>query len=136
MAKSFDEAQIVSKYVHDLVRRRALKALSGHDAKLSQVFDKIAAGIRKDLRAAGFTVKQVREVLDKHLAGTLDERTKIVEDAIIGAAREARTLDKETFEAIFGAEEVAAAPAPLDRSSQPARVLSLKRRNESEGEPR
>lgn len=136
MAKTFDDTQVISKYIHDLVRRRALKALSGHDAKLSAVFDKIAAGIRKDLRAAGFTVKQVRDVLDKHLAGTLEERTKIVEDAIIGAAREARTLDKETFEAIFGAEEVAAAPVPLDRSSPLARVLSLKRRSESEDEPR
>lgn len=136
MAKTFDESQVLSKYITELVRRRALRALSGHDAKLSAVFDKIAAGIRRDLRAAGFTVKQVREVLDKHLAGTLDERTKIVETAIIDAAREARALDKETFEAIFGAEEVAAAPAPLDRSSPPARVLSIKRRRASEDEPR
>lgn len=132
--KSFDEAQTISRYVSDIVRRRALRAIAEHDEQLSKVYDRIAAGIRKDLRAAGFTVKQVREVLEKHLGGTAEERARIVEEAIKSSAREARALDQETFDAIFGGDaEAANAPRPFEASTR-APVLSLSRRRGSEDE--
>lgn len=118
MAKDFDDAQSISRYVHDLVRRRAMRAIAKHDERLSKSYEKIAEGIRKDLRAAGFTVAQVRDILEKHIGATTEARVAVVEEAIRDAAREARTLDKETFDALFGAEEVAQAPRPLGPSSK------------------
>lgn len=134
MAKGFRAAQVTSQYITDVVRRRALAAISEHDQVLSKVYDKIAAGIRKDLRAAGFTVKQVREILEKHFAGTKEERVAILEKAIRSAAQEGRKLDKQTFDAVFGPEEVAKSPRPFAPSSAPPKTLSRSRRRVSEGE--
>ena len=113
MPKTFRESEVLSRYVHDLVRRRALKAISAHDSKLSKVFDRIAAGVRRDLRASGYTVAQVREVIEKHFAAESETRLAIIEESIRDAAREARSLDRETFNAVFGAEEAAKAAIPL-----------------------
>lgn len=133
MPKSYSEAQTIAAYVHDLVRRRALKAISLHDDKLSKVFDRIAEGVRRDLRASGYTVAEVRAILEKHFGAESEARLKIIEESIRDAAREARTLDRETFNAIFGAEEVAAAGLPLDRPSEPTLML-LRRHPRESGE--
>lgn len=131
MPKTFSEAETLSRYIHELVRRRALKAIAAHDDKLSKVFDRIAEGVRRDLRASGYTVAEVRAILEKHFGAESEARLKIIEDSIRDAAREARTLDRETFEAIFGAEEVAAAGLPLDPPCAPTLTLLPKRPNES-----
>lgn len=98
----FDDAQVTGRYIADLVRRRALAAIATHDDKLTGAYGKLAASIRKDLLKAGYTTKQVKTLLSRHLAGTLNERVKIVEEAIHASAREGRKLDKETYEAVFG----------------------------------
>jgi predicted subunit of tRNA(5-methylaminomethyl-2-thiouridylate) methyltransferase len=131
MPKTFSEAETISRYIHELVRRRALKAIAAHDDKLSKVFDRIAEGVRRDLRASGYTVAEVRSILEKHFGAESEARLKIIEDSIRDAAREARTLDRETFEAIFGAEEVAAAGLPLDPPSAPMLTLLPKHPSES-----
>jgi hypothetical protein len=135
MAKKFEDAEVTSRYIAELVRKRALKAIAKHDEALSRVYDKVAEGIRRDLRAIGFSVPQVREILEKHLGGTAEERQRIIEQSIVEAAREARTLDKETFEAIFGAEEVAQAPAPFAPSSKATKLRSVSPPPASEDEP-
>jgi DNA-binding transcriptional MerR regulator len=133
---TFREAETIAAYVHGLVRRRALKAVAAHDEKLSKVFDRIAEGVRRDLRASGYTIAEVRAILEKHFGAESEVRLKIIEESIRDAAREARTLDRETFEAIFGAEEVAATGLPLDRPSAPTLTLLPKPPSESEDEPR
>jgi hypothetical protein len=135
MPKTFDETETIARYVHELVRRRALKTIAAHDEKLSKVFDRIAEGVRRDLRASGYTIGEVRSILEKHFGAESEARLRIIEDSIREAAREARTLDRETFEAIFGAEEVAATGLPLDRLSAPTLTLLPKPPSESEGEP-
>lgn len=122
MSSKHDKAQVTAQYIHDLVRRRALAVVGKHDEALSKVYDQVAAGIRKDLRAAGFTVKQVRAILDKHFAGTRDERVRIIEDAIRESAQEGRKLDRETFEAVFGAEESADRPLAGPSSARQLRL--------------
>jgi hypothetical protein len=129
-----DRAQITSRYIADLVRRRALAAIAPSDAALSKQYDKIAEGVRRDLRALGFTTKQVRAIIEKHFNETLEERVRIVETAIRDAAREGRKLDQETFDAVFGAEDAAAARPLAAPSSAPRRKRSLKLASESEGE--
>lgn len=131
MAKTFDAAQIVARNIHDEVRKRALKAIGEHDAQLSKVFDAIAAGIRRDLRASGFSIAQVRDILQKHLAGTAEQRVAIIENAIRAAAYEGHALDKKTFDAVFGPDAATSAPPPFVPSSRPAPVRLLKRRRES-----
>lgn len=116
-----ERAQVTAKYISDLVRRRALAAIGAQTDALDPHFDKMAEGIRKDLRALGFTQKQVRDVIAKHFAETFDERVRIVEDAIRAAAREGRKLDAETFEAVFGAEDAGAAAPLAGLSSAPRR---------------
>jgi antitoxin (DNA-binding transcriptional repressor) of toxin-antitoxin stability system len=64
--KTFRESEVISRYVHELVRRRALKTIAAHDEKLSKVFDRIAEGVRRDLRASGYTISEVRAILEKH----------------------------------------------------------------------
>ena len=134
MADSYDDAQTLGRYVHELVRRRALRALSEHDAALSKSYRRIAEGIRRDLRAAGFTIEQVQAILEKHFGESFEERLRILEVAITDAAKEARTLDRETFEAIFGAE-AARAPGPFAQRSAPPTLRSLTPPQESEDEP-
>jgi hypothetical protein len=130
-----DKAQVTAKYIADLVRRRALAAISPHDESLSKAFDKIAEGIRRDLKAAGFTVKQVRAILDKHLAGTREERARIIEEAIRAGAREGRKLDQETFDAVFGRSEEGPDARPLGApSSARPKLLSAPPPRESEDE--
>lgn len=135
MARSKKNAQSVAEYVAALVKRRALRAIGEHDEALSKVYDKIAEGIRRDLRATGFTIKEVRDVLDKHFGATRAERIALVERAIRDAAREARDLDTETFDAVFGGEEDAVQKRPLDRPSKQPGVLYALPRNESEDKP-
>lgn len=130
-----DEPSALAKRVAELVRQRALRAIVEHDASLGQVFDAIAEGVRRDLRATGFTIAQVREVLEKHFASTSAERVRIVEDAILSAAREARVMPQETFDAIYGREAAAEAGAPFDRASSPMRTRLLQLVRESVGEP-
>ncbi len=115
-----ERAQVTAKYIADLVRRRALAAVAAEDEALSKQYDRIAAGVRKDLRAVGFTEKQVSDVLKKHFAETFDERVRIMETAIRNAAREGRKVDQETFDAVFGAGD-AAAPLAASPSSAPPR---------------
>lgn len=135
MSDKQNRANITAEYIAGLVRKRALASIDEHDRELSKTYDAIAAGIRKDLRAVGYSVAQVRAILDKHFGATAEQRGKIIEKAIVGAAREARTLDKETFEAVFGADEVAAAPVPFAPSSPPTPTRSLRLVSESEDEP-
>lgn len=118
-----DAAQVTARYIADLVRRRAFAAVAGQDARMRAIYDKIAAGIRKDLGAQGIkvSIKDVRDSLDKHFSGTLNERVAIVEDAIRDAAREGRKLDQETFEAVFGA----GGAAPADPLAAPSSLLRL-----------
>lgn len=132
--KKHNAAQVTSQYISDLVRRRALAAIGEQDQVLSAALDKAAAGIRKDLRALGFTTKQVREVLEKHLGGSLEERVAIAEKAIREAARTGRRLDQETFDAVFGPEEVAKSPRPFAVCSAPTLTPSRSRDSESEDE--
>ena len=106
-------AQDISKRVSELVRARALRAVSRHDRDLSAVYKDIAAGIRRDLRASGFTVDQVRQIVERHFGRTQAKRVALVEQAIIDAAREARVLDRETFDAVFGKEGASEASAPF-----------------------
>ena len=122
--KKHDAAQITAKHIHDLVRQRALAVIGQQDEVLASALDKAAAGIRRDLRAIGFTQKEVRAVLEKHLGGSLAERVAVVEKAIRDAAKTARGLDQKTFEAVFGAEEVAKSPRPFALSSAPTRMPS------------
>lgn len=136
MTTKHERAQVTARYISDLVRRRALAVIAQQDAALSKVFDKIAEGIRKDLRAMGFTTKQARDVLEKHFAGTLEERVRIVEEALRAAAREGRKVDQETFDAVFGAEDAGAAGPLAAPSSARPRKRSLKLASESEDEPR
>lgn len=124
MAKSkLDEAQAAAKSISDLVRDRALRAIFQHDQQLAATFDTIADGIRTDLRAIGYTTAQVREVLEKHFSKTSAARRQIIEDAIIGAAREARVLPQETFDAIFGKEAAAEGARPFALASAPTKKL-------------
>ncbi len=136
MPKTFSESETLSRYVHELVRRRALKTIAAHDEKLSKVFDRIAEGVRRDLRASGYTISEVRAILEKHFGAESEVRLKIIEESIRDAAREARTLDRETFEAIFGAEEVAATGLPLGLRSERPQLRLLRPALGSEGEPR
>ncbi len=130
-----ERAQVTAKYIADLVRRRALAAVAKHDAALSGQFEKIAEGIRKDLRALGFTTKQVLVVLEKHFNGTLNERVRIFEDAIRDTAREGRKLDQETFDAVFGkpVEGPDARPLAVLPSARP-KLLSVQPPSGSEDE--
>jgi hypothetical protein len=134
--KTFEQAQSVSEYVAGLVRKRALKAIADHDATLASMYTTIAAGIRRDLKATGYTVEQIKDVLEKNLGSTKAERLKIMEAAITDAAKEARTIDRETFEAVFGAEEAGATVRPLGRPLQRGKVLSMSRRRRSEDDTR
>lgn len=135
MAVKYDAALDISRRVADLVRRRALRAILGHDEALSKVFDQVAEGIRTDLRITGYTVAQVREVLERHIAGTSEERIKIVETAIRDAAREARVLDKETFEAIFGKEADSDENRPFAHRSAPMHEHLIRLVSESAEKP-
>lgn len=128
MARSkFDEAEDLAKNISKLVRDRALRAVFQHDEQLKAVYDRMAAGIRADLRATGFTVEQVSKILRKHFDATVDERVKIVGDAIIQSAREARVLPQETFDAIFGKEPAAAEAARPFGQRSPATAKHLPR---------
>lgn len=132
--KKHNAAQVTSQYISDLVRRRALAVIGEQDEALAKALEKAAAGIRKDLRAMGFTTKQVREVLEKHLGGSLEERVAIAEKAIREAARACRKLDQETFDSVFGPEEVAKSPRPFAVCSGPTPTPSGSRDSESEDE--
>jgi hypothetical protein len=134
--KSFAETQTVAEYVAAQLRKRALRAINEHDATLSKMYDAIAAGIRRDLKATGYSVAQVKEILEKNFGATRAERLKIMEAAITDAAKETRTIDRETFEAIFGAEEAGAANRPLGHRSPLASVQSLPRPRKSEDDTR
>lgn len=129
-----DQNHAIAKRVAELVRQRALAAIVRHDESLSKVYDQIAEGIRTDLRATGFTIAQVRGIVEKHFGSTIAERQRIVEDAILQAAREARVLPQETFDAIYGKGETSAEAAPLDQRSQQTRARLLQLVRESEGE--
>ena len=121
-----ERAQVTSKYIADLVRRRALAVIAKQDGVLDKQFEKIAEGIRKDLRAMGFTTKEVAAVLKKNFSGTLEERVRIVEDAIRDAAQEGRKLDQETFDAVFGkpAEGPDARPLADPSSARPKKLYA------------
>lgn len=129
----FDDAQVTGKYIATLVRRRALIAIADHDKTLGGIYERIAKAMRKDLLAAGYSAKQVRNLLDKNLAGTLNERVRVVEQAIHGSAREGRTLDRETFEAVFGDDvgskitRVGEAAKPVFASSKVATKVASER---------
>lgn len=129
-----DPNHAIAKRVAELVRRRALAAIVRHDESLAKVYDQIAEGIRSDLRATGFTIAQVRDIVEKRFGSTVAERQRIVEDAILQAAREARVLPQETFDAIYGKEATSAEAAPFDRACQTtiAQLLRLVRESEDE----
>ncbi len=129
-----DQSSAIAKRVAELVRQRALAAIIRHDESLARVYDQIAEGIRTDLRATGFTIAQVRSVVEKHFGSTMAERLRVIEDAILQAAREARVLPQETFDAIYGKGGDLAEAVPLDQRSQQtrARLLQLVRESEDE----
>lgn len=126
MADRQNKADITAKYISDLVRKRVLAAIARHDAAISKSYEAIAVGIRKDLRAVGFTVEQVREILEKHFGATAADRTKAIEESITTAAREARTMPRDVFEAVYGAEVGEAAAAPLAPRSRQTQTPSLR----------
>jgi hypothetical protein len=129
------KAQVTGQYIHDLIRRRALAAVEKEADALSKSYDKIAAGIRKDLRALGYSVKEVRAVIEKHFAGTRDERVRAIEEAIRFGAQEGRKLDSETFDAVFGKQEGDSDTRPLAApSSAPVIRLCERQARESEDE--
>ena len=137
MPTKHERAQITSQYIGDLVKRRALAAIAKHDATLSKQYEKVADSIRKKLRAMGYSVKEVADIIRDAFSETLEERVRIVADEIRDAAREGRKLDQETFDAVFGpsAEAGGDAPRPLaaPSSARPKR-LSGRRPNVSEDE--
>jgi hypothetical protein len=140
MADKFDRAQTLGKYVAELVRRKALAAIAEHDQELSKSYREIAEGIRRDLRATGFTIDEVQAVLEKQFASSRNARLRIMEQAIIDAARASRTVDRDTFDAIFGTEpedlpKPEDAPRPLDRAFAPASVHVLTPRRASAAKP-
>lgn len=119
MAPKHAQAQSLAAQVASIVRTRALDAVAKHDQALSEVYDEIAAGIRTDLRAVGFTNAQVKAVLEKHIGKTKAKRVAIMEEAIRSAAKEARFVDSETFKAVFGEEGASKIPAPFAPPSKP-----------------
>lgn len=125
-----------ARRVAELIRARALRAIIAHDESLAKVMDKAAEGVRRDLRATGFTIAQVREVLEKNFADTFDERRRLMEDAILDAAREARVMPQETYDIIFGKGGAAEADVPFAQRSQQKRASLLRLVRESEDEPR
>jgi DNA-binding transcriptional MerR regulator len=130
--KTFQHASTVSEYVSTLVRKRALAVVNEHDALISKSYDQIAAGIKRDLKATGYSVKQIKEILEKNFGATKAERVRVIEDAIKNAAHTARTIDRETFDAVYGTGEVDASSRPLDRRLRRAKTLSLRHPSKSE----
>lgn len=130
-----DRAEARAKRVVEDVRRRALAAIAKQDAELAKMYDELAAGIRRDLRATGFSVAAVREILEKHFKGTMAARLDVMEKAIVSAAREARVLPQATFDAVFGEEATSAEALPFARRSKAIAKPSLRRVRASEDEP-
>lgn len=131
MPKSFDEAQTLSKYIAEAVKRRALRAIAEHDVALAAEYDRLAEELRRDFRASGVTLKEAREIIERRFGASFERRRLLAEDAIRAAARESRTMDQETFDAIFGDDaEAAKAPSPFAGSTR-ANALLLSRRRGS-----
>ena len=130
-----DHGQQIAEQVLRIVRARAIAAVAEHDIALSRVYDRIAEGIRADLKATGYSISDVRDVLDKHIAGTAEERRSIIADAIKRSALEARGMDEATFNAVFGGEAATEAARPFAPSSPPTGKLLLLRRKESAAKP-
>lgn len=131
-----DAAEKRAKSVAEQVRARALAVIAKHDASLASVYDQVAEGVRRDLRAAGYSVESVRKIIEKHFDATLPARQKIIEDAILSAAREARVLPQATFDAVYGQEATSAEALPFAPASPQTPKLLRRRPRASEDEPR
>jgi len=90
--------------VHDRLRARVLRTLAERDAELGAIFERMAARVRRELRAIGYSDRQVAEVLQRAFEETRAERVAAMETAIRDGAERGTEAHRETVRAIFGPE--------------------------------
>ena len=128
--RTHDKGEAIALAIYRRGRRNALRAVKEATDRLDALHARDAAAIKRGLSRVlllrGVSAKQVERIVDGVFSASRPRRIKIIEQAIIQGAKEARGLDEETFRALLGDPEEAPAPFARAQSDSPRRKTPLR----------